>query len=867
MNDSSPDSRVEFELTHQVEPGPHGVFRQNEPVRIGVPLPIGACAESGSVSLFDADGNQLPIQVAVLDKWRDGSIRWILLDFQASARQRASTFTVAVSNGRPQPSPAERVKVSEEEGTLVVDTGPVRFRLGTGSSGWFSGVDKNGTPLIDGARSGIQVADEGGAPLLVEVRSISREEAGPLRAVLSAAGVVLAQSGREALRIRLRLHFFAGLAAVRHELTILNPRRAVHAGGFWELGDPGSVHFREVSVALSLPTATSATEIICWPSLNEAPASSPSYVHVYQDSSGGENWRSSNHIAANGELSVQFRGYRLQTNAEDRAGFRATPSLALRTPDGTIAVATQHFWENFPKSMTGERTGIRIGLFPRETRLLHELQGGEQKTHTFTFLFGDDTVTHIPLDWCRRPSHTAASPQWYCATEAVKYLVPIDDESSIYRGLTATGVEGAHSFENKREIVDEYGWRHFGDLYADHENARNPSSNTPLVSHYNNQYDALAGCAYQFLMSGDPRWWNVMDQLARHAVDIDLYHTDQDKAAYNHGFFWHTDHYQDAGKSTHRTFPRREGIRGGGPSADHNYTTGLMLHYFLTGDRRSMEAVVELGRWLIRLDDGRLTKFRWLDRGPTGFISVSGTITEHGPSRGSGNSLNALLDAYRLSQDSAFIEKAEELIRRCVHPEDDVASRDLLDAERRWYYIVFLQALGKYLDWKVEAGQLNEMYGYARASLLTYARWMRTHERPFLDHPERLEYPTETWAAQDIRKSDIFSLAATHAAGDEREQFNERGQFFYDYALTTLQQMPTHTFTRPTVLLLGNGLVHRYFMHHPVADAPSPRAIVTFGLPERFVPQKVRAKKRIIAIAIGVACAAAAGVAKSIGLW
>ena len=30
---------------------------------------------------------------------------------------------------------------------------------------------------------------------------------------------------------------------------------------------------------------------------------------IFQDSSGGENWQSSNHVAANGELSVQFRGY------------------------------------------------------------------------------------------------------------------------------------------------------------------------------------------------------------------------------------------------------------------------------------------------------------------------------------------------------------------------------------------------------------------------------------------------------------------------------------------------------------------------------------------------------------------------------
>ena len=61
------------------------------------------------------------------------------------------------------------------------------------------------------------------------------------------------------------------------------------------------------------------------------------------------------------------------------------------------------------------------------------------------------------------------------------------------------------------------------------------------------QYDPLAGFAYQFLRSGDPRWWALMEDLAAHVRDIDTYHTDRDKSAYNHGLFWHTVHYVDAG--------------------------------------------------------------------------------------------------------------------------------------------------------------------------------------------------------------------------------------------------------------------------------------------------------------------------------
>ena len=127
------------------------------------------------------------------------------------------------------------------------------------------------------------------------------------------------------------------------------------------------------------------------------------------------------------------------------------------------------------------------------------------------------------------------------------------------------------------------------------------------------------------------------------------------------------------------------------------------------------------------------------------------------------NSISVLLDGHRLTGEPKFLDKAEQLIRRCIHPADDVPKRNLLDVENRWFYTMFLQALGKYLDHKAERGDLDAVYAYARASLLHYARWMADHEVPTLSRPEILEYPNETWAAQDMRKCEVFQFAAKHA--------------------------------------------------------------------------------------------------------
>ncbi|MCE9529640.1 MAG: hypothetical protein K8T89_00640 [Planctomycetes bacterium] len=570
---------------------------------------------------------------------------------------------------------------------------------------------------------------------------------------------------------------------------------------------------------------------------------------MYQDSSGGANWRSSNHLNRNRVVPNTFQGYRLKAGETQQTGLRATPIVMLDQGDKHLALAMPNFWQNFPKAFEAASDSLTLSLFPRQYADLHELQGGEQKTHIFYASFGHDHVTEEPLAWTRDPLIPIVDPAWVASTGAIPSLTPRSHDA--YQQLVDAAIEGANTFTAKREVIDEFGWRHFGEIYGDHEAVFHKGS-TPLVSHYNNQYDAVAGFGVQFLRSGDVRWFTQMAELAAHVIDIDLYHTDHDKAAYNHGLFWHTYHYVDADTGTHRSYPKNgrvpphnRPVPGGGPANEQNYAAGLMLHYFLTGDEASKEAARGLAQWVIDMDDGSKTIFRWLSRGPTGLASHSRTPDYHGPGRGSANSISVLVDGHRLTGERKFLDKAEQLIRRCIHPSDNVAGRNLLDAENRWFYTMFLQSLGKYLDHKCELGELDVNYAYARASLLHYARWMAEHEYPYLDKPELLEYPTETWAAQDMRKCEVFQYAAMHSEGTERERFRERAEFFFRYSVEKLLTMPTRTLCRPVVLMLSNGFSHAWHVEHPEEKAPPPAvAISDFGEPERFVPQKAVAMGR-----------------------
>jgi hypothetical protein len=524
-------------------------------------------------------------------------------------------------------------------------------------------------------------------------------------------------------------------------------------------------------------------------------------------------------------------------------GLRATAVVTVRGEKGAIAATVDKFWQNFPKALEVHGNDLSVGLFPRQYNDVYELQGGEQKTHTIYLQFFAPGEDLAEPGWVHDRLIPRATAEWYADSKAICYLSPLNHDTNVEcRELIDSVISGRQSFFARREIIDEYGWRHFGDLYADHE-AVGHTGPQPLVAHYNNQYDVIYGAVVQYLRGADRRWFELMADLARHVIDIDIYHTRKDGPKYNGGLFWHTDHYLDAATATHRTYSkaslkvRDSSSYGGGPSNEQNYTSGLLHYYYLTGDETARDAVLSLGNWVIAMDENSRQPFGSIDRRPTGLASSTASPSYHGPGRGAGNSISALIDAFALTRNDRYSAKAEQLIRRCIHPRDDISARGLNDPECRWSYLVFLQVLGKYLDWKLEQGDLDFMYAYAQASLLHYADWMLEHEVPYATMLNIVEIPTETWPAQDIRKCVVFYLAAKHATGTQREAFRRKAEHFFHVCIRDLRTFSTCTLTRPLVLLLTNAYVHSYFQMNSKESAHHPLERYDFGKPLRFRSQ------------------------------
>ncbi len=367
------------------------------PIVVGVPFAPGACRDVSTLGARRPDGTPLPLQVRVLDRWSDDSIRWALISLQVDA-DAAGEQVAEIGQGLPRLATAVPVGVTVAGPVTTVDTGTLTVLPGSFETD--SGVLAQLTTASVTAHLRLSVLTADGRAARVRIERCAVEEAGPLRSIIR-LDVRVEHAGDPLFEAVVRLHAYAGHSAVRCDVQVRNPRAAVHRGGHWDLGDAGSVHVKGVTVVFE--SEDTSHGVRCAPEAGALLETRPVPFLLHQDSSGGANWRSTNHINRTRTIPRAFRGYRLQSDGDVYESLRATPIVVVGDGDQSLAVAMEHFWQNFPKAIASNGRSLELHLFPPHDLDIHEIQGGEQKTHTFHLAIGQDTISALPLDWARRP--------------------------------------------------------------------------------------------------------------------------------------------------------------------------------------------------------------------------------------------------------------------------------------------------------------------------------------------------------------------------------------------------------------------------------------------------------------------------------
>jgi len=791
----------------------HSISRTYQPVSIGFPFIIGTVTSDTKLAIQSQYGLLLSCQISPLTFWHDGSIKWAMIDFFVDIprnEQLSLTLTDDFS-----------VKdISSQQGSIKLLENNKQLEINTGAEIFFIGISKG--ELLSIIRAELNKNEN----FFIQLINAKNEQ---YKAVIDNVCVDLVQEATHrktltvtgcfvnlnenvndkecALKFESTLTFFANTSYIKVDFTLHNPQAAKHLGGLWDLGDEGSITFKSLSINFPVDSTASVN---LYDHVSNKKIACGTNLSIKQCSSGGDNWNSPVHKNATGKVDIEKNGFTVNANNDEYQGMRISPSFSVNNTENTVSVYVENFWQNFPKAISKLDESLSIALFPKGN---HELQGGEKKSHSVWVDFKSTTQNFA---WVDKPLIVTLQPKYIEQTSAFDLFSSYTSQDELSATIKK-GIDGKSSFFKKREAVDEYGWRNFGDLYADHE-TEGYTGNDIFVSHYNNQYDPIYGFIYQYLATGNSSYIELANDLSNHVTDIDIYHTVDDKDEYNGGLFWHTDHYLDASTATHRTFSKNhqaayEGYTsGGGPGGQHCYTTGLKSHYFLTGDEKAKKAVLQLADWITYSFEGSnsfLAKLFAIKQ--AGTPGIKDHIKGQYPlDRGTGHYIIALLDAYDLTQKINYLARAFKVISHTIHPNDDISLRNFENIETTWFYTVFLQSVGRFLLVKERDNQLDDDFYFARDAMLHYADWMSKNELAYLEQVDKLEFPNTTWAGQELRKVGIFYMANYYSSVNN-DKFLEKADYFYRHIIDKLQNDANNDYTRILVLLMQNiGFVSFY---------------------------------------------------------
>ncbi len=521
--------------------------RAAEPVTVSIPFAQGILPDPRQFAIEDGSA-ALPSQQRALAHWPDGSVKWLLVHCQPDLPgNRAKTLGFRIASGSSL-QPSQPVQVTEDADGLLVDTGPLRFRVPRAGFLPVQDVTLKGAQQWSRPFTGFRLETDAGAadsslgPVELEI-----EEAGPLRAVILVRGRHLQADGSGFLELRGRITAYAGKAYIEVEHQFLHTLDAVECASARKRRD-AEISLRSLRLDFAPGQAAKPPQLAL-----------------------GEGWYRTSIQQSDSEVSETLDTDTMlyQSNEHFIDSYYGDFWTDWRGERGGLCLSIHQAHQNFPKKLHGHPDGIACWLYPAGEPPAPILQG-MAKTHRIQLHFhGPDT----PLEELSRrslqfqlPDQPALPADWYRANNPwVETFFP----EKLPRRLF-TDLNELHDGRPKA-----LGMMHFGDAPdAGYTNQGRGGGENVWV---NNEYDRPHCCALYYALSGQRRVLDSALVSARHWLDVDFCHYHPDPLI-NGGLRIHT-RYHATGKCI--------------PS--HEWTEGLLDYYFLSGRREGLDAALSVG--------------------------------------------------------------------------------------------------------------------------------------------------------------------------------------------------------------------------------------------------------------------------------
>lgn len=636
-----------------------GINRTAWPLTRGVALPEGAVHDAQALRLECEDGRAVPTQLRPLSHWRDGSIKWVLIDFQTDLPAGGESAFTLGWNGGGTARVETPIRVTESDGQISVCTGTLRFGISTERFALLDYVERGqrnaeGHFIADQSFIGdaegdawatiSESAHAGGtdrhlygmggtcsAALAEDEYEACVEEQGPLRVVLRCSGAYEADvpmhhyAGYRPLRWITRIYAYAGHSFLR----------VVHTVVF--TGTAREVSVRELGLRLPLSTGQSTRYTIDAGRRQVCELQPDQYALLAQSED------------AHFQL-LEYAGRGVEKRAE---GERCSGWVMIEEGNSVAGVALRHMAEEYPKALGVSTAGIDIFLWHdpagkplryaryAEEVAWHEGEGvysdglGSAKSSEFFLCFGSErNAVEDTLN---------ATLNWPC--------VAIDREDATRMPLLGNGAYSAQHSESERmlegfvEWMERqmhrerwYGYLDWGDVLATWEEEADSWRFRGRWGWCNSEWDPRHAVWLHALRTGQARFFNLAEAMTRHSLDVDTCHYHPLRPYWVGGCYRHSmDHFGDE------------------PCASHTFIDNWIDFYYLTGDGRALEVIREAGAFFLT--------YRWTED-PRYSFSL----------RSIANVLRGLLYVYEVTGEDRFIQRAEAVYEIIARGQNDDGS-------------------------------------------------------------------------------------------------------------------------------------------------------------------------------------------------
>ncbi|MCY4543638.1 MAG: hypothetical protein OXD39_00255, partial [Gemmatimonadetes bacterium] len=580
-------------------------------------------------------------QFRVLGRWPDGSVKWVLVDFQADADpsgRAVYTLTDEAAGGTgdlPAPPPASSVRITETDRDLHVHTGALRFRISRHQYGLFHSVSLGHAPdetpnlahsapdqggdawarISEGASDGKlkrRLYGPGGicrASLAGDSYDVTVEDQGPLRAVIRMESALEADipmhhyAGYRPVRCITRIHAYAGHAFVRilqtHVFTC-NPREV-------EIED----------LALNVPAPCAGTGLgyaFGLDGVEEGTLDSEELLKIAQKK----------------DDVVQISRGRPGCETMIAEGETCEGWATLGDGIYGVGVACRNMAEEHPRTIEVTGDG-RVNLYARhdpdggrlslarysEEVSWHEGEGlyadgtGIAKTSEFFVQYfeedrrdkGENTQRDEAIEILRcalSQPHVSVPPAWMARCEAAGgFAVPSFSEAGDPGDQADPRADQKQEVPADPEILQAadrmltgfadwlarniqlgrwYGYLDYGDVRATWDEEEDDWMDRGRWGWCNSEWDPRHAIWVQYLRTGDPRYYGLAEAMTRHSMDVDTCHWHPFRPYMVGGCYRHgVGHFSDE------------------PCASHTFIDNWMDYYHLTGDGRTLEVLREAG--------------------------------------------------------------------------------------------------------------------------------------------------------------------------------------------------------------------------------------------------------------------------------